>query len=158
MIKKRISLIISTVLGVGYFPFMPGTIGTIAAFAIYHFLLPDVIFSSIGSNLIFIAAVLVSSVLVIPFINESEKELGHDSGKIVIDEVFGYFIAISFLPVGLITALAGFVFFRIFDIAKPEPVNKLQSLPGGWGVMADDIMAGVYANICCQILIRLIIK
>lgn len=67
-------------------------------------------------------------------------------------------ISVLFLPKSLTTAIIAFVFFRIFDIFKIEPVNKLQSLPGGWGVMADDIMAGIYSNICCQLIFRLILS
>lgn len=154
---KNISLIISTFLGIGYFPFMPGTIGTLAA-ALIYLIIPDSVFASVSGNLFALAAVLILSVLSVPFIFRSEKILGEDSGKIVIDEVFGYMIAILFLPKTLSTAVIAFVFFRIFDIFKLEPVNKLQSLPKGWGVIADDIMAGVYANICSQIVIKFIIK
>ena len=157
MINKRISLLISTCLGVGYFPKMPGTAGSALA-ALVYLILPAAIFASVSSNLLFLLLLLILFLALVPFVNESEKYLGHDDGKIVIDEFLGYMIATLFLPYGIITAVTAFVFFRIFDIFKPEPVNVLQKLPGGFGVMADDLMAGIYANICGQIVIRLILK
>ena len=158
MMKKRISLLISTCLGVGYFPKMPGTAGSALAVVVYLLLFPAVIFATITSNLLFLLVLLILFAALVPFVNESEKHLGHDDGKIVIDEFLGYMIATLFLPYGYVTAITAFVFFRIFDIFKPEPVNVLQKLPGGFGVMADDLMAGIYANICGQIVIRLIFK
>jgi len=157
MMKKRISLLISTCLGVGYFPKMPGTAGSALAAIVYLFL-PAAIFATIFSNLLFLLVLLILFVALVPFVNESEKHLGHDDGKIVIDEFLGYMIATLFLPYGFVTAITAFVFFRIFDIFKPEPVDVLQKLPDGFGVMADDLMAGIYANICGQIVIRLIFK
>lgn len=153
---KKVSLIISTFFGTGYFPKMPGTIGTLAA-AVIYVMLPESFFVSMG-NIYTLLVIMLLALISIPFINESEKILGHDSGKIVIDEVAGYMISVLFLPKSLTTAIIAFVFFRIFDIFKIEPVNKLQSLPGGWGVMADDIMAGIYSNICCQLIFRLILS
>jgi phosphatidylglycerophosphatase A len=88
------------------------------------------------------------------FISKAEKKLGHDSNKIVLDEFMGYFIAVVFLPKTVLIAIFAFILFRFFDIFKPEPVNVLQKLPAGWGVMADDLMAGVYTNISLQMLTR----
>lgn len=75
-----------------------------------------------------------------------------DPQIIVIDEVAGMLVTLLFLPVNWQVALAGFFFFRLFDIWKPFPARWLQDhLPGGWGVVGDDIMAGVYANLVLQI-------
>jgi len=95
------------------------------------------------------------SLISVFFISEAEKVLGHDNGMIIIDEFWGYMVAVLFLPKTLFVVIAAFVLFRIFDIFKPEPVDMLQKLPAGWGVMVDDLMAGVYANIVLQILVRL---
>ncbi|MCF7911013.1 MAG: phosphatidylglycerophosphatase A [Candidatus Cloacimonetes bacterium] len=154
--KIKWSVIYSTCLGCGYFPKMPGTMGTLLAFIVY-LLLPESIFAAAGSNFIFLGAVIFLSILSVPVITRAEKYLGHDNGKIVIDEFLGYLLAVSFLPKGFITGLLAFILFRIFDIFKIEPVNVLQKLPGGAGVMADDLMAGVYTNLLARLIIRLIL-
>ncbi|MBS1562809.1 MAG: phosphatidylglycerophosphatase A [Bacteroidetes bacterium] len=82
-----------------------------------------------------------------------EKVWGHDSSRVVIDEVAGMMIALLFVPVQIKYTVTAFVLFRFFDIVKPLGVRKAEALPGGWGVMADDVLAGVYA----QVLMRLII-
>jgi phosphatidylglycerophosphatase A len=78
---------------------------------------------------------------------------GVDPGPIVIDEVVGMLITLAFIPVGWSGALAGFFLFRIFDIIKPFPAGRFEALHGGLGVMADDAMAAVYANISLRVLL-----
>ena len=154
--KIKFSVAYSTCLGCGYFPKMPGTIGTLLAFIVY-LLLPESIFTGIESNFIFLGAVLLLSVISVPIITRAERYLGHDNGKIVMDEFLGYLLGVAFLPKGIITGLIIFVLFRIFDILKIEPVDMLQKLPGGAGVMADDLMAGVYSNLIARLIIIFII-
>jgi phosphatidylglycerophosphatase A len=81
---------------------------------------------------------------------------GIDPGPIVIDEVVGMLITLAFVPVGLAGALAGFFLFRLFDVIKPFPADRLEKLHGGLGVMADDAMAAVYANASLRILLWLV--
>jgi phosphatidylglycerophosphatase A len=82
-----------------------------------------------------------------------ERESGRtDPGYVVIDEVAGQWIALIHCRFSLTHLLAGFLFFRIFDILKPWPARRLESLPGGWGIMFDDVAAGVYALLLAQIL------
>lgn len=83
-----------------------------------------------------------------------ESGWGHDSSKVVIDEVAGMMITLLWAPVDLKYALAGFILFRFFDILKPLGIKSAERLPGGWGVMADDVLAGVYAFA----LLRLVIE
>jgi len=154
---NKFSEYISTLFGIGYFPKAPGTAGTLFA-AIVYFALPNQWFNSFQNSSLVLIAIFVGSIISVFFISKAEEGLGHDNGKIVLDEFWGYFIAVLFLPKTLVVIAAAFVLFRIFDILKPEPVNILQKLPKGWGVMADDIMAGVYANVVLQIVIRLIPK
>lgn len=154
---NKFSEYLSTLFGIGYFPKAPGTAGTLFA-AIVYFALPDQWFANWQNSSLVLIAILLGSIMSVFFISKAEERLGHDNGKIVLDEFWGYFIAVLFLPKTLLMIAAAFVLFRIFDILKPEPVNVLQKLPKGWGVMADDIMAGVYANVVLQILIRLIPK
>ncbi len=78
---------------------------------------------------------------------------GRDPGKVVIDEITGMFITFGFIPVNFKILWIGFFIFRAFDIIKPPPIRRLEKLPGGWGIMADDVLAGVYANIVLRLLI-----
>ncbi|MEA2103135.1 MAG: phosphatidylglycerophosphatase A [Candidatus Cloacimonadota bacterium] len=141
---------------IGYFPFASGTVASFFAAILYYFcfgFLSRAEIINLYPNLIVIAGIIIVSLIFIPIIKSAEKELGHDSHKIVIDEVLGYFVAVLFLPHSLMVAIYAFIFFRIFDIAKPPFINELQSLPHGWGVICDDLLAGIYANICLQILL-----
>jgi len=85
--------------------------------------------------------------------NIVEKDWGKDSYRVVIDEVAGMFISVLFVPPDWKWMLIGFVLFRFFDIAKPLYIRRLEALKGGWGVMLDDVLAGIYANILLQIII-----
>lgn len=80
---------------------------------------------------------------------------GVDPGPIVMDEVVGMLITLAFIPVGWSGALVGFVLFRIFDVIKPFPAGRLEALHGGLGVMADDAMAAVYANLSLRLVLWL---
>lgn len=82
--------------------------------------------------------------------NSVERDWGKDSSKVVIDEVSGMCISLLFVPAQAGWIFAGFVLFRAFDIAKPLFIRKAERLPGGWGVMADDVLAGVYSNLLLQ--------
>lgn len=73
-----------------------------------------------------------------------------DHSAIVCDEIVGFLITMIAVPAHWLTALLGFGLFRLFDIAKPPPVRQAEMLPGGWGVMMDDVLAGVYAALCLQ--------
>ena len=87
----------------------------------------------------------------------AEKDWGHDAGKIVIDEVVGMWITLWLVPKSLMLYAIGFVLFRVFDILKPLGVRQSQKLPGGWGVMVDDLLAGVYANLILQLFSRILL-
>lgn len=132
---KIIYRILATGFGSGYAPKFPGTVGTALAaiFAWYY-------------NLS-IAQIIILSLLGVLICTKGEEILNrHDSPNIVFDEFCGFFIAVWNVDTFLLY-LTAFVLFRIFDILKPYPINKLQELPGGWGVMADDIAAGIIARI-----------
>ena len=86
----------------------------------------------------------------------SERHFGGtDPGPIVLDEVVGMLITVAFIPVGLSAAIAGFFLFRIADIIKPFPARRFEALHGGLGVMADDAMAAIYANLALRLLMFL---
>jgi len=82
-----------------------------------------------------------------------ETHWGKDSSRIVIDEAAGMCISLLFVPVTWKYLLVGLLLFRFFDIVKPLFIRKMESLPGGWGVMMDDVLAGVYTNLLLQVML-----
>ncbi len=136
---------VSTVFKIGYLPLAPGTWCSLVAAGIWlllfqnttPFLLP------VLTLIIFFTGVKASQVLV----NHSSEK---DPSRIVVDEWAGQWICFIGIPVDWRYALGGFVLFRLFDIVKPPPVRNFESLSGGWGIMVDDIAAGVLALICLQ--------
>jgi len=145
---NKISVYISTCLGVGYMPKMPGTFGTMLAVLVY-IVLPRQWFSS---DMIILAAIMFFSLLVIGIVTASmaEEKLGKDAPAIVIDEFFGFLLGVWLIPRSWMIVVLAFVLFRIFDILKPFPIYQSQRLPKGLGVMADDLLAGVFTNICLR--------
>ena len=135
---------------IGYFPIASGTVTSIFTAALYFFLIPPL---SPAGNLLLIGILLLVSLVFVPIIKSAEKDMGHDSRKITIDELIGFCFAVMFLPHTLMVFIYALVLFRVFDIVKPTPINQLQNLPHGWGVLADDIAAGIFSNIIIQILI-----
>ena len=143
--------IIATTGGAGYAPVAPGTAGAILASAVAFFM--QSYFSYEKFNILLLIFIAVFTFLGIVAANKLQNEWGKDPGKIVVDELVGQWITFLFIPFGWKYILIGLVLFRFFDILKPLFIKKLESLPGGLGVMADDILAGVYANIVLQLLI-----
>ena len=130
--------LIATAFGAGYSPVAPGTAGSAVALLIL-WLVP---FSRTGLIMYCVAVTLVGTWAAHVF----ERSLAtKDPGAIVIDEVAGMTLSVLVLPLTVPVLLAGFVLFRIFDVVKPFPANRLQALPGGIGVMIDDVIAGIYA-------------
>lgn len=148
--KLRFSTILGSFFGIGFAPFAPGTFGSLAALGLYY-LMPAVWFEFWNLPW-YLLALLVFSLFSVPIATQAEKILGHDAPAIVIDEVCGFFLAVAFLPKTWLVGLYGFVLFRVFDIAKPFPVNRAQKLPAGWGIVVDDLVAGLYALILLQLL------
>ena len=138
----------SSVFFIGYIPLASGTFAT--AFAVLPYLLLR------GSAALYIAATVLLFFAGVFASTEAEKLLGEkDPHKVVIDELVGYLVTMAFVPLdssGIIFYItAGFLLFRFFDIWKPYPIRGLQDLPGGWGIMIDDVVAGLYANIVLQV-------
>jgi phosphatidylglycerophosphatase A len=100
-------------------------------------------------------AIVVVGALSIPAAAQAEREFGHDGGPIVVDEIVGQWIAIAGLAPTPAALFVAFVFFRAFDILKPFPAGRSQRLPGGWGVLADDVIAGVYAAAATRLVLEL---
>jgi phosphatidylglycerophosphatase A len=143
---NRLIMAVATGLYVGMIPRAPGTWGSLAA------LLPWLLIKDLP--LLPYLAVL-TAVFVLGFFTagSAEKILDRpDAGAIVIDEVLGMFITLTLAPAHPAAWLLGFIFFRIFDIAKPFPVSWFdQHIHGGIGIMMDDVIAGLYALICLQL-------
>ncbi|HKB13512.1 MAG TPA: phosphatidylglycerophosphatase A [Vicinamibacterales bacterium] len=130
----------ATVFGVGYAPVAPGTFGSAAGLLLW-WLLPA---APLGHALAIVALFVLGSWSG----NVAEHFYGRtDPGQVVIDEVMGMLITLFMNPVGWRGAIAAFFLFRLFDVIKPYPANRLEKLHGGVGVMADDGMAAVYANL-----------
>lgn len=141
-------LAIATAGGLGLAPFAPGTFGSALGVLIW----PLLAGLGAGALLAAIAAlVLVGSWAAGRAGRHWQRA---DDGRIVIDEVAGQLVALAFLPLRLDVAISGFLLFRLFDIWKPPPVGRAEALPGGPGVMADDLVAGLYANVAGQLLWR----
>lgn len=140
---KELVRLIATGAYSGYFPFVAGTIGTIPAWFIAWFFL--------GNPTILVIVALLTILISVWASGQAESFLGHDAKKIVIDEWAGMFVTVLFLPHRLDVYIAAFLFFRFFDVIKPYPSGKAESWKGGWGITFDDIFAGVYANLLCQI-------
>lgn len=141
----RVSLLVSTFGYVGFFPIAPGTAGSLAA------LVPYFALRTWGTPLLELVAIVVVGVLGVWAANGAERALGRkDPGPVVIDEVLGMLITLAWLPLSPAGIVAGFLLFRIFDIIKPYPAGRLEKLPGGLGIMADDAMAAVYAHLALR--------
>jgi phosphatidylglycerophosphatase A len=141
--------ITSTSLGIGYIGKGAGTVAAVVTCLVWYF-------SFLGeSNFIIPALVsLLISALGIWSANNVEVLWGKDHQRVVIDEVAGMCIALLWIPVTPINLLIGLLLFRFFDIVKPLYIKKIENWPGGWGVMFDDILAGVYANILLHVFLK----
>ena len=161
-----LSLAITTC-GVGYLPLAPGTYGSLLAVGFYAFLAstfgafrygpvrqsPEFLVAAIHAAIVL--SLLIYILVGIWAATRSTELLGNtDASQAVVDEVIGQFIVFLFIPFTTSWLLigAGFLLFRIFDIWKPYPIDYLQELPGGIGVCADDMLAGVYAGVCLAII------
>ncbi len=145
---KHFILILATGFGVGYSPIAPGTLGTLVAIPIYYFL------SNISSPIYEIT--LIGFFFFSVWISENaEKFFGQkDDQRIVIDEIMGFLVTMLWVPKTAILIIIGFFLFRFFDILKPFPTRRLEKkMKGGYGVVLDDVLAGVYANIILQIIL-----
>jgi len=136
---------IATIGFLGYIPFAPGTFGSLLALVL--FLLADL------PPYAHFALIVAGTVVGIYASTVAEKVLNEkDSGKIIIDEFIGFYVSVLYLPKTWGFAVAAFLLFRFFDILKPLFIAKLEkTLSNGLGIMADDILAGIYTNIILQV-------
>lgn len=151
--------LLTSCFGLGFLPIAPGTWGSLP---------PAIVFagmcffgaSALAISLVMVIIAIIFSFICVTYAPAAIKATGNDDpGQVVADEVAGQavtFIAASAVGTQsiVIAALTGFLAFRFFDILKPPPCRKLEKLPAGWGILADDIAAGIYAAIFLQICIR----
>jgi len=153
----RLAVFLATAGYSGYFPIAPGTVGSAVGLVVYAGLrqlqpatgLPLAVLEVVAIAAVFFVGIWAATI--------SERHFGGtDPGPIVLDEVVGMLITVAFIPVGLSAAIAGFFLFRISDIIKPFPARRLEAMHGGLGVMADDAMAAIYANLALRLLMFLL--
>jgi phosphatidylglycerophosphatase A len=139
-----IATFIATAGYVGFVPVAPGTFGSAVGLAIYA------IVRTTGSQALEAAILVVVLLAGLWSASCVERDRGKDPGVVVIDEVLGMLVTLAFLNVTVIGALVGFFLFRALDVVKPYPAGRFEHLPGGAGIMLDDVMAGVYSNLAIR--------
>ena len=138
---RGLHLAIATGLGAGRAPIAPGTagaaVGVVVGVGLY----------AVGGTSAVVVGALVAAIAGFASAGPAARALGEaDPGRVVIDEVAGQLVALAFVPPSVSLWVASFFLFRLFDVLKPFPARQLENLPGGSGIMADDLAAGIYAN------------
>ena len=142
---NRLSKIIGTFFYAGFFPFAPATFATLVFVLAYAWIPGGEV---LAHPLVLLAILLIS----VPVATRVEKQYGTDAGCIVIDEIVGIQIGLTLAQPTALGLAAAFLLFRFYDIVKPFPAGRSQRLPRGYGVVADDIIAGIYARVTLIVL------
>jgi phosphatidylglycerophosphatase A len=139
---RRLAYLVATVGGVGRIPVVPGTFGTLAA-------VPLAWLAAVTSGPLLFGCVLAAVALLGTWAAGvvEQEEGSSDPSMVVVDEVAGFLATVAFLPPSLLTYLAAFLLFRVLDITKPFPARRAEKFHGGLGIMADDLIVGVYGNL-----------
>jgi phosphatidylglycerophosphatase A len=150
--RPLFALAVATALGAGYAPIAPGTVGSAVGLLLWLVLPSSTLVQGLAILALFVAGSWSGSV--------AERHFGRtDPGQVVVDEVAGMLVTLFLVPAGAVGwagALGAFLLFRIADIVKPFPANRFERLPGGIGIMADDMMAGIYANVALRLTLALV--
>lgn len=134
---------------IGYLPLIPGTFGSLAGVGLFYLV-------GQSNSFVYFLSLVIVILLGLSLSGGAEKLFNKkDPSRVVIDEVAGMLIALAFMPLDLRIIVLGFILFRIFDTIKPYPADKIQNLHGAVGIMADDIIAGIYTNIVLQVVLNL---
>jgi len=151
---KSIYKIIATAFGAGYAPIAPGTVGALLG-CILLIAYTQIIGINNNTNfqIGFIILITLTTLAGVWATKNLQAEWGEDPSRVVIDEVIGVWINLLFVPLTWQNIFIGFVLFRFFDIAKPLGIRKMEAFENGWGVMLDDVLAGIYGNIVLQLLL-----
>lgn len=146
----RLGVFVATCGYLGYVPIAPGTFGSAAGlvvFAAVHWA---------GSPAFELALIAFLFAIGVWSGNAAERHFGGvDPAPVILDEVVGMLITLALIPVNLPGAIVGFLLFRLLDVIKPWPANRMEALPGGLGVMADDAMAALYGNVVMRLLVAM---
>jgi phosphatidylglycerophosphatase A len=159
MLKK----LLITFFGTGYLPIAPGTWGSLLAVILFSVVAPFTDNTPLLRGILIVAIVLATIAGVVLGRWAVEFFQKKDPSQYVLDEAAGMWLSVLLIPFHdgaslFMVCLVQFILFRIFDIIKPTPARQAEGLPLGWGIMADDLVAGAYANLCGQILFRLILS
>ena len=145
-VSKSVALFVATAAYIGFFPFAPGTAGSALALVIDRGL------RLTGSELVYGGIVVVVSLAGVWSARRAEEHFARkDPSYVVIDEVAGMLVSLFLIPVSWLGLLVGFLLFRLLDIVKPFPCRQAEKLHGGVGIMADDLIAGVYVNLLLRL-------
>ena len=151
---QTLVIALASMCGIGYIPIAPATAASaVMALLLYLLGAPSPVVSAVCVPLLFLAGVAISS--------RAESIWGHDAGRIVFDEIVGFLVTVALVPLDAFGGMGGglilaFFLFRFYDIVKPFPADRSQKLPRGWGVMTDDVIAGVYSNLTLRLLALLL--
>jgi phosphatidylglycerophosphatase A len=144
----RLGVFVATCGYLGYVPIAPGTFGSAAGL---------VVFATVrwaGSPAFELALIAFLFAIGVWSGNAAERHFGGvDPAPVILDEVVGMLITLALIPVNLSGAIVGFLLFRLLDVIKPWPANRMEALPGGLGVMADDAMAALYGNVVMRLFV-----
>jgi phosphatidylglycerophosphatase A len=144
--RGALATCLATGFGSGYAPIAPGTAGSAVGLLLF---LP---LQRLTAPWQMLVTALVFAVGVGASTHVARRVSRKDPGIVVVDEIVGMWVSLLFLPFTPAAAVLGFLLFRLLDVRKPYPARQLEALPGGLGIMADDLMAGIYANLCLRVI------
>jgi phosphatidylglycerophosphatase A len=154
---RKAVLLVATGAGSGYSPYVPGTVGSGVGLLLYALILSLPLSGHVLTGVLS-AVALLTALAGTWAAGSAEALFGRkDDRRITIDEIAGMLIALVALPVRPEAAASAFLIFRLLDVVKPPPARAAERLPGGVGVMADDLVAGAYANVMGQVLWRVLL-
>ncbi|MBY0277374.1 phosphatidylglycerophosphatase A [Candidatus Binatia bacterium] len=154
MVSRGVILFLASGAGLGYAPFASGTFGSLLGIVLYLALLQ--VTTSLGTTILLLSLLTVVAIAIAGRADAIWQE--HDSGRIVIDEIVGMAIALAGFPPTWTNVVALFVLFRVLDIVKLWPASWFdRKVPGGAGVVLDDVVSGIYANLLANLVARILL-
>jgi phosphatidylglycerophosphatase A len=144
---RFLQFVVGSVVGTGYIPIAPATFASLAAIVLIRLLPRAILPYSLFTVVLFVAGGLLAGSM--------ERRWGSDARYITVDELVGMLVTMFLVPLSIWSAALGFLLFRFFDIVKPLFIRAAERIPDGWGVMADDVVAGICANFVLQVVFRL---
>ena len=147
----RLAFAIATVFKAGYIPIAPGTVGSIIGLLVF-WLIKD--YASFTIEMFVATALFFAGVWASTIVEQVLER--HDPGVVIVDEVVGMLVALMLLPSTITVIFLAFLLFRVFDIIKPYPARWCEQLSRGWGIMMDDVVAGLYVNVLIHIILWIV--